>query len=87
MSLEEKELSYEEAKNDFFNNYAGSLKISDNAEEEYNQHRLNKFDIMDYAGVIKSDIPDDIKIKDIKLNDKQYLEERFGITGEENEKK
>ena len=42
---------------------------------------------MDYAGVIKSDIPDDIKIKDIKLNDKQYLEERFGITGEENEKK
>lgn len=46
-----------------------------------------EFNIMDYAGVIKSDIPDDIKIKDIKLNDKQYLEERFGITGEENEKK
>lgn len=46
-----------------------------------------EFNIMDYAGVIKSDIPDNIKIKEIKLNDKQYLEERFGITGEENEKK
>ena len=44
-----------------------------------------EFNIMDYAGVIKSDIPDNIK--EIKLNDKQYLEERFGITGEENEKK
>lgn len=48
-----------------------------------------EFNIMDYAGIGKAkvNIPDDIKIKEIKLNDKQYLEERFGITGEENEKK
>ena len=28
---------------DFFGKYAGSLKISDNAEQEYNQHRVEKF--------------------------------------------
>ena len=41
--VKEKELSYQQAKNDFFTKYAGSLKISDNAEEEYNQHRVAKY--------------------------------------------
>ena len=34
---------YEDAQKDFFNKYVGSLKISDNAEQEYNQYRLEKY--------------------------------------------
>ncbi len=41
----------------------------------------DKFDIMKFAGIGKSEIeiPDDINIKDIKLNDKDYLNNKFGI--------
>lgn len=87
---------YEEAKNNHLLKYRGAFTGGANAEEEYNQYRINKyggtgeeFNIIDYAGIGKAkvNIPDDIKIKDIKLNDKQYLEERFGIKGEEDKKK
>lgn len=36
-------ITYEKAQKDFFGKYVGSLKISDNAEKEYNQHRVAKY--------------------------------------------
>lgn len=41
--LEEKELSYEEAKNNHLLKYRGAFTFGDNAEEEYNQYRINKY--------------------------------------------
>lgn len=40
---EKNNLDYEQAKTSFFNKYVGSINISDNAEEDYNQHRMNKY--------------------------------------------
>lgn len=41
-TIKNNNISYEQAQKDFFNKYVGSLKISDNAEQEYNQHRVAK---------------------------------------------
>ena len=40
----------------------------------------NKFDIMQFTEILKdTNFSDDISIKDIKLNDKDYLNNKFGI--------
>jgi uncharacterized protein with HEPN domain len=40
----------------------------------------NKFDIMQFTEILKdTNFSDDISIKDIKLNDKDYLNKKFGI--------
>ena len=40
----------------------------------------NKFDIMQFTEILKdTNFSDDISIKDIKLNDKDYLNRKFGI--------
>jgi len=41
--VDTKTTRYEEAKAKFFSQYVGAFKISDNAEEEYNQYRINKY--------------------------------------------
>jgi|GEM_PF-1458557 len=41
--IDTKTTRYEEAKAKFFSQYVGAFKISDNAEEEYNQYRINKY--------------------------------------------
>lgn len=41
-TIKNNNISYEQAQKDFFGKYAGSLKISDNAEQKYNQHRVAK---------------------------------------------
>lgn len=41
--VKEKELSYEEAKNNHLLKYRGAFTGGANAEEEYNQHRINKY--------------------------------------------
>lgn len=35
--------TYDETKDKFFNDYAGKVKIEDNAEKKYNEHRLKKY--------------------------------------------
>ena len=40
----------------------------------------NKFDAMQFSEILKdTNFSDDISIKDIKLNDKDYLNKKFGI--------
>ncbi|MDY0238782.1 MAG: hypothetical protein RBS42_08005 [Campylobacterales bacterium] len=41
--LAKENITYEEARDDFFTKYAGSLKIGDDAEQQYNQHRMAKY--------------------------------------------
>lgn len=45
--------------------------------EKLEETEKKEFDIMDYAGIIKDDIPDNIK--EMKLNDKEYLARGFGV--------
>jgi len=38
-----KDINYQKAKEEYITNYRGAFKIGDNAEEEYNQYRINKY--------------------------------------------
>lgn len=43
IKVKEKELSYEEARAEFVDKYACSLKIGDDAEQQYNEYRMGKY--------------------------------------------
>jgi len=38
-----KDINYQKAKEEYVTKYRGAFKIGDNAEEEYNQYRINKY--------------------------------------------
>lgn len=57
------------------------VKEVESGEVFQKSNRVDLSRILSYAGIGKPkiDIPDDINIKETKLNDKQYLAERFGV--------
>jgi len=58
-----------------------NVKEVENIELSQESNKADISEILAYAGIGKPkvDISDDIKLKDIKLNDKQYLAKRFGV--------
>jgi len=40
---QKKDINYQKAKEEYLTNYRGVFKIGDNAENEYNQYRINKY--------------------------------------------
>lgn len=63
------------------NAFKSDIKVKEIVEVSQESNKTDMSKILAYAGIGKPklDIPDDINIKDIKLNDKQYLAKRYGV--------